>query len=75
MYFNEDSDFIKESRYEKDEIDIREWLSGDKSIQFKEEVKGLGSYGKTLTVLSCGEDIEEICNSDKRNLITLFSIC
>ena len=65
MHFNKDSDFIKKGGYEKDEIDIREWLSGDKSIQFKEEIKGLGSYEKILTVLSCEEDIEEICNSDK----------
>ena len=65
MHFNKDSGFIKQGGYEKDEIDIKEWLSGDNSIQFKEEIKALGSYGKILTVLSCEEDIEEICNSDR----------
>ena len=65
MHFNKDSDFIKKGGYEKDEIDIREWLGGSKSLQVQEEVKGLGSYEKILTVLSSEEDIEEICNSDK----------
>ena len=36
--------------------------SGNKSLQVKEEVQRLGSYGKTLTVLSYSGDIEEVIN-------------
>ena len=32
----------------KTEIDIREWLSGDKSIQFKEEIKDWALMKKYL---------------------------
>lgn len=35
------------------EINIVEWLGGIASVQASEEVVGLGSYGKTLTVLTC----------------------
>ena len=44
------------------EIDITDWLGGVRSVQALEEVVGLGSYGKTLTVLVCPSisgDIEE----------------
>ena len=37
----------------EDEIDIADWLGGTRSVKATEEVIGLGSYGKTLTVLSC----------------------
>ena len=35
------------------DTDIQEWLGGDHSSPAMEEVIGLGSYGKTLTVLTC----------------------
>ena len=63
--FYNNPDNITQAEYMEDEIDIREWLGGDQSIQFKEEVKGIGTYGKTLTVLSCSEDIEEICSEER----------
>ena len=34
------------------EIDVMDWLGGNRSAIIVEEVIGLGSYGKTLTVLS-----------------------
>ncbi|MFX6258655.1 hypothetical protein ABTF80_21615, partial [Acinetobacter baumannii] len=34
------------------EIDVLDWLGGRRSSIVTEEVIGLGSYGKTLTVLS-----------------------
>lgn len=34
------------------EIDALDWLGGTRSVMLIEEVVGLGSYGKTLTVLS-----------------------
>jgi Zn-dependent peptidase ImmA (M78 family) len=55
------------------EIDVMDWLGGIRSVIIAEEVVGLGSYGKTLTVLSsesigqqaAGWDDEE----DDENLI------
>ncbi len=35
------------------EIDIMDWLGGTRSAAGTEESVGLGSYGKTLTVLTC----------------------
>ena len=38
--------------------DLQDWFGGDRSIPITEEVAGLGSYGKTLTVLTA-LDLEE----------------
>lgn len=35
------------------DIDVMNWLGGVRSVRATEEVIGLGSYGKTLTVLTC----------------------
>ena len=67
--FNKKPWFIDQAECEEGEIDVRDWLSGHKSFQVKEEVQGLGSYGKTLTVLSCFEDIEELINDEEDELI------
>ena len=63
--FHNNPNNITQAELVEDEIDIREWLGGTQFIHFKEEVKGLGTYGKTLTVLSCSEDIEEICSEER----------
>ena len=34
------------------ELDVLDWLGGNRSVSVTEEVVGLGRYGKTLTVLS-----------------------
>ena len=41
------------------EIDILDWLGGRRSVQGTEQVMGLGSYGRTLTVLSVDEMDED----------------
>ena len=40
---------------ERDEadIDVMDWLGGDRSVRATEEAVGLGNYGKTLTVITC----------------------
>jgi hypothetical protein len=43
-----------------EEIDIMDWLGGVRSVNALEEVVGLGSYGKTLTVLTCSSVQEQI---------------
>jgi hypothetical protein len=57
--FNSDVDRVARADREIRDIDIVEWLGGDRSLPGIEEVIGLGRYGKTLTVLSC-PTLEEV---------------
>ena len=66
---NKKENLIIQTDSEEDEIDITKWLGGSKSFQVKEEVQRLGSYNKTLTVLSYSGDIEEIINDEEDELI------
>jgi hypothetical protein len=50
--FAKADDNIRLGRRETDDIDLDEWLGGRRGIQAKEEVLGLGAYGKVLTVLT-----------------------
>jgi hypothetical protein len=55
------------------EIDIMDWLGGARSVKAIEQVVGLGSYGKTLTVLTCAsiedETYQEDDGDDEENLV------
>lgn len=55
------------------DIDIIDWLGGARSARAKEQVIGLGSYGKTLTVLTCPSvrdaTFEEDDGDDDENLV------
>ena len=46
------------------EIDIMDWLGGARSVKATEQVVGLGSYGKTLTVLTCPSIEDETYQED-----------
>ncbi len=48
------------------EIDILDWLGGQRSVQGTEQVMGLGSYGRTLTVLS----VDDMCEEDEEESLT-----
>jgi len=50
--FNADPANIRAGKRAEGEIDIREWLGGQTKAMVTEEIIGLGSYGKTLTILS-----------------------
>ncbi len=50
--FNADGDRVARAERDEDEIDVLDWLGGKRSSIVREEVIGLGRYGKTLTVLS-----------------------
>jgi predicted transcriptional regulator len=52
--FNAAPGRVAQSHRETLDIDVADWLAGDRSIPCREEMVGLGSYGKTLTVLTCG---------------------
>ncbi len=73
--FNSDIGRVRAADTDEREIDILDWLGGNKSVAGIEQVIGLGRYGKTLTVLSCpsiedesyyekdGDDDEELSES------------
>jgi Zn-dependent peptidase ImmA (M78 family) len=50
--FNADPLRVRNAGRDHDDVDIADWLSGQ-SVRGKEEVIGLGNYGRTLTVLTC----------------------
>lgn len=56
---NADPARVRSADRDEEEIDICDWLGGNRSVAATEEVIGLGSYGKTLTVLSCPALVEE----------------
>lgn len=62
--FNVTPGRVAQSERADAEIDILDWLGGARSARATEEVIGLGSYGKTLTVLTCPSVIDETFQDD-----------
>ena len=56
---NSDKQRVLSAGREVREIDLLDWLGGDRSIAAIEEVVGLGRYGKTLTILHCPDVVDE----------------
>jgi Zn-dependent peptidase ImmA (M78 family) len=50
---NANPELVSRAERSAGELDIRMWLGGDRKVAALEEVIGLGSYGRTLTVLTC----------------------
>ena len=50
--FVRSSDDIRRGKRDSDDVDLRTWLGGCRKLDAKEEVLGLGTYGKTLTVIT-----------------------
>jgi hypothetical protein len=53
---------------------LHDWLGGDRVYRIEEEVIGLGSYGRTLTVPTCGQlstdrDLVEDDEDDEEKLV------
>jgi hypothetical protein len=62
--FNQNTDNVLQAKEESGEVDLATWFGGEIEGELYEEVIGLGSYGKTLSVLTGSdlpdpEDIEE----------------
>ncbi|MCM8597573.1 MAG: ImmA/IrrE family metallo-endopeptidase [Candidatus Accumulibacter sp.] len=69
---NADSGRIRNSDRAVNEIDVMDWLGGRRSALVTEEVLGLGTYGKTLTVLSSvsiGHEDEAEVGDDEAELL------
>ena len=60
--FNKDGDRVLRSERTMGTSDLQDWIGGRHSIELCEEVFGLGTYGKTLTVLTAtaAVDAEEL---------------
>ena len=52
-------DQLRRGARDSDEIDAMEWFASERSVQALEEVVGLGSYGRVLTVLTCPDLLDE----------------
>ena len=61
---NADARRVSDGDRAEEEIDVRDWLGGSHSVQTIEQVVGLGSYGRTLTVLSCPSLEDEAYHED-----------
>ena len=62
---NADPSLVARADRVEADIDIMDWLGGSRSVRGTEEVIGLGSYGKTLTVLTCPSLVDETYQEDK----------
>jgi len=56
--FNKDGNNVRMARQKAGAIDLDSWFGGEIEGELYEEIIGLGSYGKTLTVLS-GSDLPD----------------
>ena len=66
--FNQDRERIRRAEGDHDRSDLQDWFGGDRSLSVTEQVIGLGSYGRTLTVLTAldiDEQIEAIEEDEK----------
>lgn len=57
--FNADLTNVASGRRACEQTDLQVWFSGDRRLVLDEQVVGLGSYGRTLTVLSSDELSED----------------
>ena len=49
--FNQNKENVRCARRVEESSDLQDWFGGRRSIEISEDVIGLGSYGRTLTVL------------------------
>ncbi len=57
--FNRDATNVTEARQEEGASYLDDWLDGAPAIEVNEDVVGLGSYDKTLTILFTDGDLED----------------
>lgn len=63
--FNKNLEKIKNGETEEGNSSFVDWFGGSRDFEIVEEVIGLGGYGKTLTVLTITEDVEELEEQDE----------
>ena len=65
--FNRKPDRVRRAEREQDVTDLQDWFGGERSLSATEQMISLGSYGKTLTVLTAfdlDEQIEELAEEE-----------
>ena len=58
--FNRTPERVRGAERDEDTADLQDWFGGDRNLTVMEQVIGLGSYGKTLTVLTVLDLDEQI---------------
>jgi hypothetical protein len=58
--FNANSGNILNARRDEGDTNLQDWFGGKQSVEAREEVIGLGGYGKTLTVITCDTFADEL---------------
>jgi hypothetical protein len=53
--FNKDEDRVKRGARAEGACDLQDWIGGRQSVELREEVVGLGNWGRTLTVLTADD--------------------
>jgi hypothetical protein len=57
--FNADPANVEQAKQEEGASALDDWFDGAPGVEVNEDVVGLGSYGKTLTVLFTDEDLDD----------------
>ena len=63
--FNKNQENIKNGEKRTGNSSFTDWFGGNRDFEIVEDVVGLGSYGKILTILTLTEDIEELEEQDE----------
>jgi hypothetical protein len=53
--FNKRADNVRLGKTEGADGRLNDWMGGDHAYRIREEVVGLGSYNRTLTILTCAK--------------------
>lgn len=57
--FNDTADNVRNAARDENSADLQDWFGGKRSLEVLEQVIGLGSYEKTLTVITCDTFADE----------------
>lgn len=63
--FNKNIENIKNGRNKAGSSSFMDWFGGNHDFEVEEEVVGLGSYEKTLTILTVTENLDELKEQDE----------
>ncbi|MEW8051110.1 MAG: ImmA/IrrE family metallo-endopeptidase [Candidatus Thiodiazotropha sp.] len=65
--FNRDESNVLHARQDAGTVDLMTWFDGNIEGEMYEEIVGLGSYGKTLTVLSASDlpDLDDLAEDEE----------
>ncbi len=67
--FNQNSERVRRGETVDGGSELQDWFGGRHQIEIKEDVVGLGVYGRTLTVLSAIELPDEEDEDDEETLV------